>query len=70
MVDHLCQFMNIEPFLHLWDRVCIIIVDHLLYVVLDLDCKYFTEYFLNSIFISDIGLQCFFFGLHLISVSG
>jgi len=41
----LLDFSYIEPSLHLWDEVYLIMVLNVFYVFLNQSCKYFTEYF-------------------------
>jgi hypothetical protein len=44
-VDCINGISYLEPTLHLWDEVYLIIVNDCFVVFLDLDCKKFIEYF-------------------------
>lgn len=45
MVNYIDIVLYAGPFLYLWDDAYLIMADDLLYVFLDLGCKYFIEYF-------------------------
>ena len=49
VVDYIYRFVYVEPALHLQDEACLIVVDELFDVLLDLVCQYFIEDFCISI---------------------
>ena len=64
MVDYIDRFLCVEPFLHLWDKVCLIIVDDFTDVFLDSVCSVLLSSFV-SMFIRYIGLLFSFFVMSL-----
>ena len=60
LVDYIHLSKSVRPYLHLWDKTYLIIMDALLDVFLDLVSKYFLR-ILNSMFIREIGLHFSFF---------
>jgi hypothetical protein len=59
-VDYVNGFSNIEPSLHSWGEVYLIVVNDSFDVFLDSVCENFIEYFCIDI-ISEIGLKLSFF---------
>ncbi|ERE72614.1 hypothetical protein H671_5g14889 [Cricetulus griseus] len=54
-MDYIDGFSYVEPSLHLWDEVYLIMVDDFSDVFLNLICMYFIDYF-ALMFMRDIGL--------------
>jgi hypothetical protein len=59
ILDYIDGFPHIEPSLHLWDKVYLILENDRFDVFLDSFCKNFIEYFYIYI-INKVGLKFFF----------
>ena len=57
MMDYIDGFSYIEPSLHPWVEIYLIMVDDVFDVFLDLVCEHFIEYFFASLFLRKIGLK-------------
>ena len=76
VMDYVCRFAYVEPDLHPWDEVYLIVMDTVFDVLLHLVCQYFIEEIFASMFFMDIGPKFSFlvgflpgFGIRMMFVS-
>lgn len=43
VMDNIHRFLYVEPYLHLWDEACLVMVDDLFDVCFDSACEYFLH---------------------------